>query len=388
MSTTPMKIAISGVGCVGGFGCGHADFGAALQQGYANAQEEDKAHPTSADGGGGAAFLPALLANTERLTDFVARRELRRIDHYARMALLGGYLAMDDAGGPPATGERLGVIVASGYGATTTTFNFLDSVIENGDSYASPTNFSNSVHNVAAAYLSIQLQALGPSLTVSQFELSMCSALHSAVCWLEQGRVDKVLIGGVDERNAVLNDYCWQRSLARDAAMSRISHMAPFDFSQPSAIAGEGAAFLLLSKDDDNTPYGYITGLDSGRREHLQLGVDAAGDGKNCDLLVLGADGQLATAGFYAQLVEAQSTGPALACPIVSCAPCYGSLPIGQAFDLIAAALMLRDQRAYGVPALANQGVYSTIDNITAVKLAADGQFGQVTLSSQAGADA
>lgn len=383
MSSTDIRIAISGVGCVGGFGCGHTDFVAALQRGYTNAQLEDKAHPD------GRVLLPALLADTERLSDYVARRELRRIDHYARMALLGGYLALDDAGVAPTGCEKLGIIVASGYGATTTTFNFLDSVIENGDSYASPTNFSNSVHNVAAAYLSMQLQAFGPSLTVSQFELSMCSALHSAMCWLEQGRVDKVLIGGVDERNIVLNDYCWQRSCPCGGAISRI---APFDFGQQSAIAGEGAAFLLLSKSDANTPYGYITGLDSGRWNSVPTSADAKmadiAAGQNADVLVLGADGQVATAGFYSQLVQPHGTQPAGALPIVSCAPTYGSLPTGQAFDLIAAALMLRDQHIYGVSAQNNQGAITTIDNITAVKVAADGQFGQVKLSSRAGVDA
>ncbi|MDY0190921.1 MAG: beta-ketoacyl synthase N-terminal-like domain-containing protein [Desulfuromonas sp.] len=373
MSTESIKIAIEGVGCVGGFGCGHTAFVSALQQGYAKAQLEEKVHPD------GSAFLPALLADTSRLTDFVARRALRRIDHYARMALLGGYLALEDAGVPSSACEKLGVIVASGYGATTTTINFLDSVIDNGDSYASPTNFSNSVHNVAAAYLSMQLQALGPSLTVSQFELSICAALQSAVCWLEQGRVDKVLIGAVDERNALLNDYCWQRSAASDGANTQI---APFDYRRQSAIAGEGAAFLLLSRRDDNTscgntPYGYITGLDSGRCTPAQLAADSTA----ADVLVLGADGQLATADSYSRL--AADLGEVL--PLVSCAPCYGSLPTGQAFDLIAAALMLRDQCVYGVAAGSKQLVNSPLRTISALKFAPDGQFGQITLSSQAG---
>lgn len=386
MSIDPIKIAISGVGCVGGFGCGHTDFAAALQRGYTTAQAEERAHPD------GRMLLPALLASTERLTDYVARRELRRIDHYARMALLGGFLALDDAGMAPAACGKLGIIVASGYGATTTTFNFLDSVIDNGDSYASPTNFSNSVHNVAAAYLSMQLQAFGPSLTVSQFELSMCSAVYSAVCWLQQGRVDNVLIGGVDERNTVLNDYCWQRSSASNAPIARID---PFAFTQHSAIAGEGAAFLLLSKADAKTPYGYITGLESGRLDHVVLRDDDASsrvvhgiDGNKCDVMVLGADGQLATAGLYSRLFQVHGTEGARARALVSCAPCYGSLPTGQAFDLVAAALMLRDRRIYGVPARDHDDVHSALDHITAVKLAADGQFGQVTLSSRAGANA
>jgi hypothetical protein len=106
-----------------------------------------------------------------------------------------------------------------------------------------------------------------------------------------------------------------------------------------------------------------------------------AADSTAADVLVLGADGQLATADSYSRL--AADLGEVL--PLVSCAPCYGSLPTGQAFDLIAAALMLRDQSVYGVAAGSKQLVNSPLRTISALKFAPDGQFGQITLSAQAG---
>jgi len=254
MTLLKQPMAIQGIGCIGGFGCGNESFVAALKDGYSQTTPIESTHPT------GQRYLPALLANTDRLTDFVPRRSLRRIDHFSRMALLGGYLALEDAGLAVEDCGRIGVIVASGYGAATTTFNFLESIIDDGDSCASPTNFSNSVHNVAAAYLSMQLQALGPNLTISQFDMSISAALYNAACWLEQGRVDTVLVGGVDEHSSLLN-YCYQRYFTDSVVAERI---APFNFEQQSAVVAEGAAFLVLSRQPQQAKYGVIDSLVAG----------------------------------------------------------------------------------------------------------------------------
>ena len=375
MTMLKQKMAIAGIGCVGGFGCGVDAFAAALQQGYTLAGESEYKHPSGDD------FLPALLAQTDsltaNLTKYVPRRSLRRIDHYSRMALLGGYLAVTDAGISPDQCGKLGIIVASGYGATSTTFNFLDSIINDGDCCASPTSFSNSVHNVAAAYLSMQLQALGPNLTVSQFDMSISSALHNAACWLAQGRVDTVLIGGVDEHSSVLN-YCYQRYFSDhavdyaqgDQINPSFGQINPFAFDQQSAIIGEGAAFMVLSRDPSAAQYGFITSLEAGDSASQAPQLDS-------DVVIIGADGHRNSGARYAQLQLAQ--------PVVSCAPCYGSLPVGQAFDLAAAALMLRNQHCYCAAKQSATKLYDgamSIDSIQSLKIGADGQFGLVGLST------
>lgn len=360
MTLLKQPMAIQGIGCVGGFGCGNESFIQALKDGYCPTQNVELNHPT------GQRYLPAMLANTNRLTDYVPRRSLRRIDHFSRMALLGGFLALEDAGLAVEECGRIGVIVASGYGAANTTFNFLESILNDGDCCASPTNFSNSVHNVAAAYLSMQLQALGPNLTISQFDMSMSSALHNAACWLEQGRVDTVLVGGVDEHSSLLN-YCYQRYFT-DAEPSQ--KIAPFDYDQQTAVVAEGSAFLVLSRHSQQARYGLIDSLLSGdmARETLDL---------NGGRLLIGADGHRAYGQMYAQLPTVQ--------PLLNCSPCYGSLPIGQGFDLAAAALMLRNQESYGVAQHPSQGEVSCnhFTSISSLKCTARNQFSLIRLSAQ-----
>lgn len=120
--------------------------------------------------GVGPVELEAFKADTCPLEKLVSARVLRRMDHFTKMGLLGAHLALADAGLEAAGQEGLGVIIASGYGATTTTYALLDSLIHDGDACTSPTHFANSLHNACAANMAIVLGTTGPNLTVSQFD--------------------------------------------------------------------------------------------------------------------------------------------------------------------------------------------------------------------------
>ena len=236
----PARIVLEGIGGVGGFGGGIADLSRALDEGIG--RPGSLTVPT----GSGPIAFPAFRADTSRLKEFVPVRTLRRIDQFSRLALLGSYLALADAGLADTGQERLGVIVASGYGATGVTYAFLKSFIDDGDVCASPTHFANSVHNSAAANLSILLNARGPSLTVSQFDLSVPSALASARQWLLEDRVDRVLFGAVEELSELIG-YAWYRQRGAPQSVS----MTPLRTEKETAIPAEGAAFLLFSRAEE-----------------------------------------------------------------------------------------------------------------------------------------
>ncbi len=307
---------------LGGFGCGVAD----LQHRLAGLPAAPSELAVSAEGK--ELRVPAYLADPSPLERFANKRATRRIDHFSRMALLGAYLALEDAGTAAASCERMGVVVATGFGATRTTFSFLDSVLVDGDACASPTHFSNSLHNAPAAHIAIQLNVTGPNLTVSQFDMSVASALLTAKCWLAEGRVDSVLFGAVDEVCAVLG-YCWERFFT-----SAGRQIAPFAFDRQSAIPGEGAAFFLLTGGPEAS-YGHISQVTQGRAAGIRY---AAGD------FVLNADGHAACGAAYRDILA----GPARAAAYT---PHFGSLPVGQGFDLAVAALAVRDGRLPTAPA-------------------------------------
>ena len=354
-----IRLAIQGVGVLGGFGCGLGDLEKRLMEGG------PALGSLMVPAAGQELNLAAYPADPASLERFVNKRATRRIDHFSRMALLGAYLALEDAGELGSSMERVGVVIATGYGPTRTTFSFLDSVFDGGDACASPTNFSNSVHNAAAAHVAIQLKACGPSLTVSQLEMSVCSALMTAQIWLAEGRVDKVLFGAVDELCSVLG-YCWDRFFPGGAAM-----IDPFSLDRQTAIPGEGAAFFLLTRDEQ-ARYGQVSQI---RQEFIQAPLPSG------ETYLLNLDGHAGCSAGYRQAL-ADSTS------VAAYTPYYGSLPVGQAFDLAVAAMALRDARlpgAQGYAAPADTGwqlAQGPLDRKRLICLKCDGRghVGQITV--------
>ena len=202
----------------------------------------------------------AFKTNTSCLTDFVPKGKLRRIDHHSRMALLACGRALKDADPSLFSREKTGVILATGYGALSSTFSFLDSYIEKGDKLAFPTHFSNSVHNAAAAHISICYDIKGPCLTVSQFDLSFFSALVTAGAWLETGKADAVLIGTADAYCEVIG-YCMHE-------FSKDREHLPYSF-------GEGAAFFLVTRETVTPPrYGCLDEITMGQTRNMKIPLD------------------------------------------------------------------------------------------------------------------
>jgi 3-oxoacyl-[acyl-carrier-protein] synthase II len=364
-----MQIAVQGIGVVGGFGTGVSEMRQALLSGIS------KPSGILLSNCGNPLEIPCLRADTSHLTEFVQQKALRRIDNFSKLGLLGAYLALEDAGVlVEGKQDRLGVVIASGYGATGITFAFLDSFINDGDICASPTYFANSVHNSAAAYISIMLGATGPSSTVSQFHHSVPSALQTAWLWLAEERVDRVLFGAVEELSELIG-YAWYRQRGR----ADKPEMTPLRTGVESAIPGEGAAFLLLTrKEEAREGYCLLDQVITGR--HLKPGFLHSPH----DLLVLGADGRIEKGSDYAQLAEKSS---------VACfTPLYGSMPGSPAFDIAVAALMLKEGNTFASPGadvcdfpapVAAGGKTLESRRVSCLSLSEDDSFGLVHLSKE-----
>lgn len=352
-----MRMAIQGIGITGSFGSGVEAFRAALQS------------------GSGQPVLtveqpPHYRAGIEGLDEFIPKRALRRIDHFSRMTLLGVCQALKDADLLEADRSRIGVAIASGYGALNTTFNFLDSYLDFGYSCSSPTHFSNSVHNSAAAHVSIQLKTTAPSLTVTQFEMSVPSALLSAQQWLAEGRVDQVLFGAVDESCGVL-DYCRRQFFGN----GEDGPLRPFDFAEQSAVSGEGAVFFVLTRAADVATYGCIDEVILGNHEVCPLRIPQD------DLLIIGADGHKECGAYYAELLDGREAA--------AYAPLYGSFPAAAGFDLAVAAVSLADRILYASPDPGTSGITSALsaqkldqERLACLKFGSGGDYGLLCLSN------
>ena len=123
-----------------------------------------------------------LRVDDELLSDAALGRQLRRADRFTRMAAMAALDAWN-ASEPACRGvplERIGMIVSSGFGPHCRGFRFLDGILDCGDSAASPTDFSHSVHGAASAYISGLLGLRGPSLNVTDFEIGFEESVRLA----------------------------------------------------------------------------------------------------------------------------------------------------------------------------------------------------------------
>jgi 3-oxoacyl-[acyl-carrier-protein] synthase II len=302
-----MKACIAGAGVVGGFGCGLAALEAALCRPLAPGPIAAAAAP-----GSGAPDAPALMARTDLLDQFIPPRTLRRVDHYARMALLASHLAITDAdmtGGLP---EEAGLIVATGMGPTANTLDLQPADVALADLALSPILFSNSVQNAAAAYISMLLNLRGPCLSINQYEMSVPLAFQTAIDWLEEGRTSTVLVGGVDGFSKALHE-------------ASLSRRGPADGDRGRRMpVGEGSAFFILARPET--------------ADALQPYVH--------DVRVGGANhpGSVPTAGTLI-LHNGSGAPPGCAGPLAAhagFAHVYGAFPTSMGMDVAAALILLR----------------------------------------------
>ncbi len=311
---------IAGMGVVFTRGRGAAALEQALEQGWV-------APGTVAVPAGSA---PAYVVAPETLADKTVLAKARRADRFTRMAVLAAADALQDSGlaGRLDT-SRLGTIVATALGPHTTTFGFLDGILEFGDAGVSPTAFSHSVHNAAASYIAMTLDVRGPTLTVTHFHFAFHQALLLADAWLAEGRCDHVLVGTVDEVGAVMA-YASGR-LCRTPADGRIKPLA--FATAPEAVPGEGSVFFLVSRGE-GAGYGRVAGA------QLTAVPEPAPEGA---VHLLDADGLSHDESGYRAVARE-------GLPVASYAPLCGSLMTISAFHAAVAALMLRRGRRYAVP--------------------------------------
>jgi 3-oxoacyl-[acyl-carrier-protein] synthase II len=339
-------LAIQGLGIVAGFGCGNEAALLAIQ----NGSGPNGSTPVQTQDG--LFDYPVYTSDPAPLKEFISPKKLRRVNKYSQLATLAACLALQDAGFDSLPcNANIAVIVASGYGASTTTFKFLDDVILEGDEFASPTQFSNSVHSSAASHITILLEIQGPCLTVTQFEMSPVAALLNAQTWLKEKRVDAVLLGGVDEINPVLL-YCYQNLWEAQVPKA----IEPLGFHKQTAIPGEGAAFMLLTRAEGKSPqYGYINNVSWGNPSEFEYPKDAT--------IVLGADGHRVCGRRYNKMLQGVDKHN-----IRTFSTITGSLPSGQMFDVALASLAARN------------GLLS--DSFCSIKLNRDRDIGVIYASS------
>ncbi len=186
-------------------------------------------------------------------SQYIDRKEVRRMDRFTHFAMVAALQAVEQAGLKigPENAYDVGVIIGSGIGGLITLTEQLKVFFDRGPSRVSPFLVPMMISDTAAGQVSITLGAKGPNWgTVSSCATS-AHALGEAFETIRRGDA-KVMISGGSEAPVTpiaVAAFNSARALStRNDDPQRASR--PFDAQRDGFVIGEGSAILVLEELD------------------------------------------------------------------------------------------------------------------------------------------
>lgn len=183
---------------------------------------------------------------------FDARRDLprdlgRRLGRQLAMSLSAVLEAVGTGSPWSAAPDDTGIFGATGHGPIDETVDFVAGVRRDGPRYASPLLFSSALHSAMAAVVARVLGVRGPTMVMSNGDVSFETALLVAVAALRSGRTKRAIVVGADAFHPL-----YARSLSQFGLVSESPD--PVDPAMRRTMRGlhlgEGAGALVLEWDE------------------------------------------------------------------------------------------------------------------------------------------
>ncbi|MFF4254930.1 beta-ketoacyl synthase N-terminal-like domain-containing protein [Streptomyces sp. NPDC001663] len=136
----------------------------------------------------------------------VGKKGLRYKDRATQLAYCLASGALMDTGlldedGLTVPGTSIGVVASSNFGNLDTVVRALDTIRAQTVTATSPMDLPNASSNVVASSVAIRFGLRGPNLMVCNGATSGLDAVHWAATMIDSGRVDRVLVIGVEPDN-------------------------------------------------------------------------------------------------------------------------------------------------------------------------------------------
>jgi 3-oxoacyl-[acyl-carrier-protein] synthase II len=174
-------------------------------------------------------------------------KEARRTDRFSHLAIGAADEACAEAGLlGDVDPERVGVIVGTGVGGLATLQREVAAWLDGGDRAVSPLFVPMMMPNAAAGHIAMRIGAHGPGFSVASACATGSHAIGEAMRMIERGEADIVVAGGTE---AALVGPCLA-AFRRMGALSREGISRPFDSRRDGFVMGEGAAVLVLEREE------------------------------------------------------------------------------------------------------------------------------------------
>ena len=275
-----MRVVVTGMGVVSPIGTGIDQFWDAATQGtsgISSIQCFDASNQHSRIAGQIHEFDP---------TSFMSAKQIEQTDRFTQLALRAAGLALEDAGSLESyEPRRLAVSVGSGMGGFST---FESSALRRFQNKSVPPfTVPRIMANSAAGWIATKHGLKGVNWTCSTACSSAGNAIGMALDLLRAGKADAVMAGGAEACVLPLTMVGFEalHTLSTGFNQDPVRASRPFAIGRDGFVMGEGAAMLVLEKDE--------SALKRGARIYAYL----EGYGCACDATHLVApdiDGQVA----------------------------------------------------------------------------------------------
>lgn len=207
-------------------------------------------------------LLPELVVQTgNRLSctepdylQYIDAKFIRRMSRIIKMGTAAAMQCLQEAGvkNPDA------ITMGTAYGCLEDTGVFMKKMAEQNEEMLTPTAFIQSTHNTIGAQIALLLQCHHYNNTFVHRGFSFESALQDAMMLLEEKTAVNVLAGAADEITGYSHDILSRFGLYKKEA---VANTDLYNDSSKGTIAGEGAAFFLLSSQPSSNDYAILEGL-------------------------------------------------------------------------------------------------------------------------------
>ncbi len=199
-------------------------------------------------------------------TDYLDKKESKRMDRYTQFAVATAGMAIKDAGLDleKENLERIGTYVGTGIGGIETMHSQYEKYFAKGPSRISPFFVPMMIANMAAGQVSIEYKLHGPS---------SCNCIGDAFRVIQHGGADVMLAGGTEAAisQAAVAGFGAMKALCMDHNDDPEHASRPFDKGRSGFVMGEGCGIVVLES------------LEHAKARGAHIYAEVAGYGANSD---------------------------------------------------------------------------------------------------------
>ena len=184
-------------------------------------------------------------------SDYIDKKEIKKMDTFIHYALAGAIMAVDDSGLKitDENADMVGVLVGAGLGGLPSIEKYYDIYLKEGVRRISPFFIPMLIANLASGQISIRFGAKGPNSCVVTACATGTNAIGDAYKIIQRGDADVMIAGGTESVITPLGigGFCAARALStRNDEPKRASR--PFDKNRDGFVMGEGSGILILEE--------------------------------------------------------------------------------------------------------------------------------------------